>query len=116
MKSTCIEAARDIRHRSNCSTKVGAVLERGGRILAVAYNSMGSRKLGNYIYSRHAESNLLNNIDASGSTVYVYREHAQTKQPLLARPCSKCYTRLVEAGVRTIFYTTSTGWEKERVL
>lgn len=116
MKQACVKAARNARHNSDCTTKVGAVLERGGRILAVAYNNMGSRKLGNYVYSRHAESNLLNNTDAYGATVYVYREHAQTRQPLLARPCTKCYSRLVEAGVKTIFYTTSVGWTKEKVL
>lgn len=111
MKAYCTDVAREVRLKSTCTTKVGAVLERGGRILSVACNTPGSASNGRWRYSRHAESNLLTNKDARGATAYVYRAHGITGAPLLARPCAVCYGRLAEAGVRRCYYTTPSGWE-----
>lgn len=115
MKQYCFDVAREVRLQSDCSTKVGAVLERGGRILSVACNKSGSMANGGYLYSRHAEGSLLNNRDACGATVYVFRAHARTGQTLLARPCHRCESRLREANVKRVFYTTEDGWEEMRL-
>lgn len=115
MKQYCMDAAQQVRELSNCTTKVGAVLERGGRILAVAPNSQGSMKHGGYLYSRHAEGSVLLNKNARGGSVYVYRSHQQTEAPLLAKPCDRCAQRLRDAGVKKVFYSTVAGWEEMKL-
>ena len=115
MKQYCFDVAREVRLQSDCKIKVGAVLEKSGRILAVASNKQGSMRDGGYLYSRHAESRLLINRIAEGSTVYVYRQHAHTGELLLSRPCHRCESRLRETGVKRVVYTTNGGWEEMRL-
>lgn len=115
MKSYCFEIAKKTSKKSNCKIKLGAVLERGGRILAVAANKEGSSGRGEYEYSRHAESSLFSGrrkFTYEIATVYVARSHARTKVPLLAKPCNKCQRRMAKAGVTRVFYTTESGWEE----
>ena len=114
MKAYCFDIAKTVRPFSNCNIKVGAVLERGGRIINVACNTQGSMGNGHYEYSRHAESRLLRNVNAQGGSVYVYRSHGITGRPLMGKPCKRCEAILAEAGVKRVFFTTNTnqGWEE----
>lgn len=118
MKQYCFDIAKQIRLTSNHQIKVGAVLERGGRILGVAANKRGSAKRGWYEYSRHAEGNLLTSGLGSsfkGADVYVYREHGTNGKRLLSRPCRLCVLILHQAGIKNVYYTTNDGWEQMRI-
>lgn len=112
-----MDAAREVRQFSNCSTKLGAVLEKSGRILAVASNKQGSMTNGRttHEYSRHAETSLLLNKVSRDASVYVYRAHQRTGEPLLAKPCSRCQEWLRSAGVKKVYYTVPGGWEEMKL-
>ena len=113
MKQYLFEIAKKTSKKSNCKTKLGAVLVRGSRVLAVAANTEGSSGKGEYLYSRHAEASLFTGrrkFKSEPATVYVFRAHARTNKSLLSKPCGKCQRRMVKAGVTKVFYTTEDGW------
>lgn len=117
MKQFAFDAAKAIRYFSDCPIKVGAALEKSGRILNVACNTKGSMHNGLYEYSRHAEGRLLRNTDARGAVVYVYRSHNLNGRPLLSKPCKRCTALLLEAGVKRVYFSTpdATGWTELRL-
>lgn len=122
MKQYCFDVAKEIRPYSDCSIKIGAVLERGGRILAVACNMKGSMRINgiHYEYSRHAEGRLLSNAlsrrtSLGNTTVYTYRQHGLKTTPMVAKPCQQCLRLLSEAGVSKVFYTIENGYDLLRL-
>ncbi len=60
---------------------------------------------GNLVYSVHAEMKALIHSDKRiyGAQIWVYRE--VNGKPAMAKPCKYCLKHLIEAGVRTIYYT-----------
>lgn len=55
----------------------------------------------------HAEARCVmynNGTNLKGTTIYVYREHADGS-PALARPCNDCYQLLKDFGVKKMIYT-----------
>lgn len=89
--------------------RVGAAAVRGGRIIAIGYNRAGSSKQARDAWSRHAEVTACLRADLRGATMYVYREHGLTGEPLLARPCKSCWAVMRAAGVRRVVFTTAGG-------
>ena len=114
MKQFAMDVAREARRLSDCPIKMGAALEKGGRILGFASNRQGSMSHGHWEYSRHAEGRVLLNKDARGAALYVYREHGLHRTPMLAKPCTRCTQLLVDAGLRTVYFSTPDGWESYR--
>lgn len=110
-----MDAATEVRLQSDCKIKVGAVLERGGRILGIASNKAGSMGNGHYQYSRHAEARVLVNRNGQGASVYVSRKHGLNGTSLIAKPCIRCQFILYESGVRAVYYTVPGGWEVMRL-
>lgn len=109
-----LDLAAALSRQSDMSKQVGAVIVRGGRVLGVGFNRMGSCKHTPAAWSRHAETQavLSAGSNVKGATVYVYRgKHT----PRLARPCDSCRTLLTTVGVRTMVYSVEDGWERERV-
>ena len=87
------------------SQKVGAVLYKGGCILARASNM--SRPYGLDNRGFHAEERLLNKYPkekVQGATVVVVRTNLKGCMSSMSRPCSTCYNLLVESGVKKIVY------------
>ena len=39
-------------------------------------------------------------------SLYTYREHNKYQTPLLSKPCSNCFSAILEAGISKIYYTT----------
>lgn len=92
---------------SPMKTKVGAAVIRGGRVLGVGYNKMGTSRRSTSKWSRHAEIGaLIAAGDCRGATLYVYREHGITGTPLLSKPCEACAEAIKLAGIKKVIYTS----------
>lgn len=70
--------------------------------------------------SLHAEQAVINKVfyqadRAEGTTLYVVRV-SKTGQRRLARPCHRCYTAIVQAGIKTVVYSLDEpGFGIERI-
>lgn len=103
-----LELAARIAATSDCRMKVGAVLVKGGRILARGTNKMRNNPA--YIVpwtecSEHAEESVLRQVrNARGTTIYVARVNRKGEWRL-AKPCDRCQVALDLAGVTKVVYT-----------
>ena len=96
-------AERQARRNPENRWRLFAVLSRP-KPIAVAFNDTSRR--------RHAEMRALSQVsDASGAILQVARVR-RDGQLGLAKPCSNCEERIRAAGVRTVEYTTTDGWER----
>lgn len=101
------------RQNPNVKWKLAAVGVKGGRVLSVAMNTFrqNSSPPGTIHYldlGHHAETNCLHLSKTVPKTIYVARVNKKL-EPALALPCPACYDALCLAGVRRVFFTTSTG-------
>ena len=98
--------------------RVGAVIVRGGRVLARGCNRIGysyilrDRK---FPESVHAEAQAILELlktwrwqQLVGSNLYVSRIN-NSGITRLARPCLACQRLIKSVGIRKVFYTTNTG-------
>lgn len=87
---------------------MGAVLIRAGNVVSAAPNAPRNPPwmVDGIGSSTHAEIAALRRLkgSAEGAVAYVARVN-RAGFTRLARPCSECYTALMEAGVRTVVYT-----------
>jgi len=91
--------------------QVGAVLVKGGRIIAMAPNlTIKSLHFNPKSYSKHAETRALikrkHHQDLDGCVCYVVRLRKEQSYGL-AKPCPNCESALKEAGISAVFYTTN---------
>lgn len=91
----------------------GAVIVKGGRVLARGANSWRNKAMLNMSAEEvtpeaitvHAEIDALNRIsDPSGVTVYVARM-GKNGDSKFSRPCDRCTIALAKAGVKQVVYT-----------
>jgi tRNA(Arg) A34 adenosine deaminase TadA len=91
---------------------LGAVLVRGGSIVAMAHNV---RRNSPYVTqgapgtSLHAEQAVIRKVfyqadRAEGTTLYVVRVN-NLGQRRLARPCHRCYKAIVASDIKTVVYS-----------
>ncbi|MFD9287570.1 deaminase [Streptomyces sp. NPDC060030] len=92
--------------RSTCRQRVGAVLTSGRRVVAASPNRRRNDPSVSFRYATfHAEEAVLRRaVRTSGYTIYVARVDA-LGNPRLAKPCPRCQTALLRAGVRRVLYT-----------
>lgn len=102
--------------RSRCRHRVGAVLVKGGRILARSCNSRRNSPRIDFRHATfHAEEALVRRLrQAQGAVVYVARID-RSGAPQLARPCARCQRALATRGIVMACYTTATGQESLRI-
>jgi deoxycytidylate deaminase len=101
-----MHVARAASRLSPMRTKIGACVVKGGRVLGVGYNRMGTSRLSVSKWSRHAEvCALLAAGDCKGAVLYVYREHGKTGEPMLAKPCEACSEAINIAGIKKVVWT-----------
>jgi deoxycytidylate deaminase len=99
-----MHVARAASRLSPLKPKMGAAIVKGGRVLAVGYNRPGSTQWNHW--SRHAETTaIIAAGDCKGATIYVYREHGITGEPLMAKPCQGCAEAISLSGIRRVVYT-----------
>lgn len=100
--------AKDMSERSTCAVQVGAVIvDSKGRIFSWGWNNMGSNGLG-----QHAEYHAItrcNHKRLKGSTIYVYGIRKRNQRVVLAKPCPKCMSLILDAGIATIVYCDKDG-------
>ena len=95
-----LKLANKVSQGSNHNHQLGAVVVRGGAVLAVAFNI--SRPYGIDNGGRHAEERVLHNKDGrnfKGATLYVCRWGSRA-----SKPCPKCMKAIIEAGIKKIVY------------
>lgn len=99
---------------SDCPFRHGALIVRGGSVLASSPNRHRNPPSIDYLGSSvHAEVAALRRTNATGATLYVAR--LAPSGLALSRPCPRCWTAIERSGVKTVVYTTSGGYEVERV-
>jgi len=80
---------------------LGAVIVKGGKILAIARNTPKG----------HAEVNAIKQASKTeGADIYVTR-HTPTGMAM-SKPCDNCMVAIKEAGIRRIYYTSRAGHHK----
>lgn len=97
--------------KCNPRTRHGAIIVKGGRILANAVNRNRNDTVyasvpGN-AYAYHAEIRALKmcgNTNLKGATIYVARV-GKKGFPMMSKPCPACQKALKEAGIVKVVYT-----------
>lgn len=90
---------------------VGAVITKGGRVLAASANrrrnmSGTTRREG---LSYCAEQSAIRSCgNPEGATIYVVRT-TKKRRLLMAQPCKRCRRAIVKAGIRKVIYTDWDG-------
>lgn len=105
-----LRLAESYAYRSNYDRwPVGAVLVKGGRVIAGASNDLRNpANMGGVPFEKcsiHAEMAVLKRAKKSqGSTIYVARR-LRTGELGMAKPCERCQKDLVSAGIRQAIWT-----------
>lgn len=94
--------------------KLGAIIEYRGMILGVGVNKCKTHPR-SHSFTTHAELSAILNArdDLKGATIYVARENFYGMAN--AKPCPACQALLREVGIKEMFFTTTGGWESERL-
>lgn len=102
---------------SQCHYRMGAIIVKGNRILAVGVNVVKTHPIVTKNYqdhcvSIHAELNAIirAQTDIIQSTLYVARDGGK-----VSKPCTACQELMKLAGIRTMVYSTVHGLVKERL-
>lgn len=99
-----MKAAED----SQCRFQHGAVLMRGGNIIAMATNKVRySPEIGDWTTSHeHAEAAVLRIAGdrARGCKLFVARINS-AGEPMLSEPCESCKVKIAAAGIRKVVWT-----------
>lgn len=105
------KAALKSTHRQH---RMGAVIVKGGNILATGYNTMQPSSLLKTA-TRHAEAAAILKVlkegrqhDLVGADIHVFR-FTRGGRIGLARPCPQCSTLLRSVGISKVHYTTDEG-------
>lgn len=99
---------------SDCPFKHGALIVRGGAVLSRSPNKHRNPPAIDYRGSSvHAEVAALRHTHAVGATLYVAR--LSPSGLALSRPCAACWTAIERSGVKTVVYSTGSGYAVERV-
>ncbi len=98
--------------KSDCKYKVSCILtDNRGKIISTGYNhySFNGNKLGKYTV--HAEMDaILQKIHKPSKNLiaFIYRKNSR-----IITPCDACSKLLSTYGIKTIWFTNGTGWERE---
>jgi deoxycytidylate deaminase len=112
--------ARNVSLNSDHRYKVGCVIVVHSRPVSVGWNVIKTHPT--YTSEKHpsihaeVKAVITSRCDITGGIAYVYRETRDGK-PAIARPCDFCYSVLLEAGIKTVYYSSEKYpyWEKERI-
>jgi len=97
--------------------KLGCVIFKKNNVVSVGFNKMKTHPRSPHHWKMiHAEFHALLGVSPSdllGSSVFVYRENHKSGNVGLAKPCKVCEKMLHDVGIKEVYYTTSTGIERE---
>jgi deoxycytidylate deaminase len=97
--------------------RLGAVVAHGRKIIAIGWNKYKTNPRSPHPFKHiHAEIAALIQCkdQARGADLYVYRE-GKDGSPRLSKPCKHCMAAIQAAGIRRIFYTTSSCVESTKI-
>lgn len=123
LKENACSAAVAVARLSSHHFKMGAAIVKGRKIVSLGYNSSKTtpfirNKISNYtmVDRMHAEMACILKAqrDISKCKIYVARLTAAGLGN--ARPCHLCMSMIKEAGIKDVYYSTETGWSKERLI
>jgi deoxycytidylate deaminase len=108
-----LDIAVRLAESSDTNFKHGAVIVRGGSVMAVGVNKWKNRDIFvsdptdyNPHITVHAEVDALSRVkDAHGATIYIARV-TKAGEERFSRPCERCEKVLISAGVKRVVYTT----------
>lgn len=108
-----LDLALKIAETSDCNSKHGAVIVKGGRVMSVGVNKFRNdpafvpsdvKNGRGTIFSIHAEEFALSRAgDVKGAVMYIAR--LSKRGPAFSRPCNHCAKKLIKAGIKTVVYT-----------
>lgn len=123
--------ARNVSRMSNFpGAKIGAVVVNKHRIISSGYNSKDKChrlqvELNKKRFNEpskgavHAELDallpLINKVDLSNATMYIYREY-KDGTIAMCRPCKSCMSIIRRCGIKKIYYTTPEGYAEETLV
>lgn len=99
-ETSWLYAALRLAALSEMSRKHGAIIVKGGRVLAFGIN------VNKGLYSMHAEMvalNKCNKEELKGASIYVAR--VSNGEPRMSRPCDVCQHAIADVGIKKVFYT-----------
>lgn len=108
-----LSRATNLAATSTVRQKHGAIIVRGGSILALGINSVRNesiRDLPDSVYTTHAESAAIRSLgpvrkdSLAGCTLYVARI-SRGGNIGYSRPCDDCYRQIGLSGIKTIIFT-----------
>ena len=106
-----IRIAVKIAQSSVFKQRVGAVVAKNGRILAIACNAV-RHKQGTFkkawINSLHAEQAAMLQVDCKGADLYVVRL-LKNGELSNACPCLSCRDMIFKKGIRNVYYSNEYG-------
>jgi len=117
MKKQFFRLAKKSAQKSNSKFKLGAVvLDKKHRVLNFASNDMTkthtkSKGWGGYIHAEFKTLLGLSIEETQGGSIYVYRE-LQDGSMAMSKPCSVCQEIIKQYGIKNVYYTTETGYNK----
>lgn len=111
--------------------KLGAVIVKNSKVISKGFNREGKthpllvKEKQSFYDSKpylvenihaefHAIMRTVNKSDLKGSTIIVFRCTSDGTLAL-ARPCNSCQLFLKKFGIKKMIYTTSEGWNEERL-
>ena len=117
---TYLERAKSEALKSNCQSRHGAVLVKGGNVINSTFNEntfcsfgMRFRDVNKGPATHHAELKCVLGIDkgqTDGATLYVVRIGLD-ESFRISKPCNMCYLSLKFCGVKRVVFTTNNGLE-----
>lgn len=108
-----IRLASRLAENSDCHHRHGAVIVKGGRVMATGFNRWRQpiENVSNFNpdwSSIHAEESALSKAgDLKGATMIIVRINRRGEHRT-SKPCDKCMERIERAGIKAITYT----WEQ----
>lgn len=108
-----LRLAANVALESNCKNRHGAVLVKGGRVIAMAENYDRNHPT---VFDNHkdvrahaavcAERAALAKVaSATGAVMYVARVLRKDNNTSLSKPCSRCDEAMASAGIKRVVYT-----------
>jgi deoxycytidylate deaminase len=99
----------------------GAVIVDRKKVIAEARNMRSHPKIPNVIHpvtlkrywGLHAEiaAMLRCPFNISGTTMYVWGQNIRSSKTVFSKPCELCYDFIKKRGIKTVVFTTYTGYE-----
>lgn len=101
--------AAEVAKQSSCKQKHGAILYRGGRVLAVGVNSQRnehpSMEIDPTEYTYHAEVAAMFGVHSTeGATLFVARINRRGN-PVYSCPCENCMHSILVGGIKRVVFT-----------